>query len=76
MRLATQYGVPLGEANDIYTALKAFTTPEQEPLLHYWASHPETGGWLPAKIADLRPGPTVWTGSTSPCAADLGAQQR
>ena len=53
VRLASRYGVPLGEADDVYTALKALTTPEQQPLLHYWDSHPEAGSWSPARIADL-----------------------
>lgn len=53
VRLASRYGVPLGEADDVYTALKALTTPEQQPLLHYWDSHPEAGSWSPVRIADL-----------------------
>lgn len=52
-RLAARYGVPLGEADDICTALQAMTTPEQQPLLHYWDTHPEAGEWPPAKIAEL-----------------------
>lgn len=52
-RLAARYGVPLGEADDIEAALKAFTTPEQQPLLHYWDTHPEAARWEPTKIAGL-----------------------
>lgn len=52
-RLAERYGVPLGEADDICTALQAVTTPEQQPLLHYWDTHPEAADWPPEKIADL-----------------------
>lgn len=52
-RLAARYGVPLGEADDIETALTAFTTPDQQPLLHYWDTHPEAFEWPPAKIAEL-----------------------
>jgi 2-phosphoglycerate kinase len=33
-RLAARYGVPLGEVDDIVTALQAMTTPEQQPVLH------------------------------------------
>ncbi|GAB3429686.1 hypothetical protein [Flindersiella endophytica] len=51
--LAHRYGVPLGEADDICTALQAITTPEQQPLLHYWDTHPEASAWPPARIADL-----------------------
>jgi 2-phosphoglycerate kinase len=34
--LAARYGAPLAEADDIVTALKAVTTPEQMPVLHFW----------------------------------------
>jgi 2-phosphoglycerate kinase len=51
--LAARYGVPVSEADDIVTALKAVTTPEQQPYVHYWDTHPETGSWAPEKIADL-----------------------
>jgi 2-phosphoglycerate kinase len=52
-RLAARYDVPLSEADDICTALQAATTPEQQPLLHYWDTHPEAGDWPPERIADL-----------------------
>src|SRR5258707_8532988 len=51
--LAARYGVPLAEADDVVTALKALTTAKQLPLLHYWDTHPEAGGWGPEKIAEL-----------------------
>ncbi|HEY7225440.1 MAG TPA: hypothetical protein VH561_17840 [Micromonosporaceae bacterium] len=51
--LAARYGVPLGEADDIVTALRALTNAEQQPELHYWATHPEAGSWPPTRIADL-----------------------
>jgi hypothetical protein len=54
--LARRYGTPLAEVDDIVTALKAITTGEQLPLLHYWDTHPEAGSWGPEKIAELHLG--------------------
>jgi 2-phosphoglycerate kinase len=51
--LAARYGTPLAEADDIVTALKAVTTPEQIPVLHFWDTHPEAWSWPPGRIADL-----------------------
>src|SRR5580704_3116030 len=39
--LAERYGVPLAEADDIVTALQAITTREQQPVLHFWQTHPQ-----------------------------------
>jgi 2-phosphoglycerate kinase len=41
--LAHRLGVPVVELDDIVEALLAMTTPEAEPLLHYWRTHPEAG---------------------------------
>ena len=38
--LAERYGVPLAEADDVVTALQAITTPEQQPILHFWTDQP------------------------------------
>ena len=62
--LARGYGHPLAEADDVVTAVKALTTPENAPIMHLWDSHPEAAGWPPEKIAEhhftvaeaLRPG--------------------
>jgi 2-phosphoglycerate kinase len=51
-RLAARYDVPLSAGDDIVTALQAFTTPDQQPLLHYWDTHPEAFEWPPARIAE------------------------
>jgi 2-phosphoglycerate kinase len=51
--LAARYGVPLGETDDIVTALKAITTADDQPVLHYWDTHPEAMSWSPERIADL-----------------------
>jgi hypothetical protein len=39
--LAVKLGWPLVEVDDIVEAVQALTTPEQQPDLHYWATHPE-----------------------------------
>jgi 2-phosphoglycerate kinase len=49
--LAARYGVPLAEADDIVTALQAITTPEQQPVLHFWETHPEFRFRAPEEIA-------------------------
>ena len=51
VRLAAAYGVPLAEADDVVTALKALTTPHQAPELHFWDTHPEAADWPPQRIA-------------------------
>ena len=43
--LAERYGAPLAEADDIVTALQAITTPEQQPVLHFWQTHPQFRSW-------------------------------
>jgi len=49
--LAERYGVPLAEADDIVTAVEAITTPEQQPMLHFWETHPEFRSWTPERVA-------------------------
>lgn len=51
--LANRYGAALGEADDIVTALKALTTAERLPALHYWDNHPEAASWPAEQIAAL-----------------------
>jgi 2-phosphoglycerate kinase len=51
--LAARYGVPLGETDDIVTALKTITSTDDQPVLHYWDTHPEAMSWSPERIADL-----------------------
>lgn len=50
--LALRYGVPLAEADDIVTAIKALTTPEQAPMLHLWDTHPGVREWTPARVVE------------------------
>jgi 2-phosphoglycerate kinase len=51
--LAARYATPLAPADDVVTALKAMTTADQEPVLHYWDTHPEAWSWPVERIADL-----------------------
>jgi 2-phosphoglycerate kinase len=51
--LAARYGVPLGEADDVVTGMKAMTTPEQHPWLHVWDTHADAVGWPAARVAAL-----------------------
>jgi 2-phosphoglycerate kinase len=51
--LSVRHGVPLGDIDDIVTALKAITGPRDQPLLHYWDSHPAARSWSPEQMADL-----------------------
>jgi 2-phosphoglycerate kinase len=53
VQLASRYGVPRAEADDIVTALKALTTPDQMPILHLWDNQPDAREWAPARVADL-----------------------
>ncbi|WP_344858298.1 hypothetical protein [Planomonospora alba] len=52
--LARRYGVALVELDDIVEALQAVTTPEQQPLLHYWNTHPEAAHLPPDEIVRLQ----------------------
>ncbi len=40
-RLAHHYGVGITEVDDFQVILEHMTTPEQQPVLHYWRTHPE-----------------------------------
>jgi 2-phosphoglycerate kinase len=62
--LARRYGVPLAEIDDVVTAVKALTTPDQLPALHLWDTDGTARAWTPARIVEhtigvasaLRPG--------------------
>ncbi|MBB4943799.1 2-phosphoglycerate kinase [Streptosporangium album] len=52
--LARHHGIPIVEVDDLVEALQAMTTPEQQPLLHHWRTHPEAARLPPDDIADLQ----------------------
>lgn len=51
--LMRRYGIGCAEIDDISTAVKAMTTPEQQPVLHYWAQHAQTEEWTAQRILEL-----------------------
>ncbi|HEX4726139.1 MAG TPA: hypothetical protein VH333_26760 [Pseudonocardiaceae bacterium] len=50
--LSVRYGVPLGDVDDMITAIKTITSPREQPLLHLWDTDSDTRTWSPARIAD------------------------
>jgi 2-phosphoglycerate kinase len=51
--LARRLGCPIVEVDDIVEALRAMTTQDQQPALHYWAAHPEAAQLPPDGILEL-----------------------
>ncbi|MBI1279606.1 MAG: hypothetical protein GC179_15875 [Anaerolineaceae bacterium] len=47
-RIAQYFGVGITEVDDFQEMLLRMTTPEQQPALHYWDTHPEAAN-LPAE---------------------------
>jgi 2-phosphoglycerate kinase len=43
-RLAQHYGVGITEVDDFQVILEGMTTPAQQPVLHYWRTHPDEVG--------------------------------
>jgi len=52
-RLAHHFGIGISEVDDLHLAVKQMTTPEQQPLLYYWDSHPEAFSWPAEEILAL-----------------------
>src|SRR5689334_15496908 len=40
-RIAQHFGVGITEVDDFHELLLRMTTPEQQPALHFWNTHPE-----------------------------------
>ncbi len=51
--VARHFGVGVAEIDDLHTAVKRITTAEQQPVLHYWDTHPEAISWPTEQILDL-----------------------
>jgi 2-phosphoglycerate kinase len=51
--LALRLGIPIVEVDDIVEALLAMTTPDEQPALHYWSTHPEAAQLPPEGILEL-----------------------
>jgi len=52
-RLARHFGIGISEVDDFVEVLKRMTTPEQQPILHYWDTHAEAMEWTAEQIVDL-----------------------
>lgn len=52
-RIAQHFGVGITEVDDFQVILEALTTPDQQPILHFWRTHPEAAEFPPEKIVDL-----------------------
>lgn len=51
-RLARHFDIALTEVDDLYIVLECLTTPEQQPVLHYWRTHPDAGKLSPEQIVE------------------------
>jgi 2-phosphoglycerate kinase len=51
--VARRFEVGITEVDDLYIVLECLTTPEQQPLLHYWRTNPEALHLPAAKILEL-----------------------
>ncbi len=56
-RLARHFDVPLTEVDDFQVLLEHMTTPEQQPALHFWRTHPDPGRLTAEEI--IRQGLTI-----------------
>ena len=52
-RVARHFGVGITEVDDFQILLEHMTTPEQQPLIHYWNMHPEAAQLPLEKQVDL-----------------------
>lgn len=52
-RLARQFDVGICEVDDLVIALETLTTPEQQPVLHYWRTNPEAANLSAEQIVEL-----------------------
>ena len=53
-RLARHFDVGITEVDDLYIALETMTTPEQQPVLHYWNTKPESVQLSAEQILELQ----------------------
>jgi len=49
-RLAHYFAIGITEVDDFQAILERMTTPEQQPVLHYWHTHPEAAQLLAEEI--------------------------
>ena len=51
-RLAHALGIGITEVDDFQAVLERMTTPEQQPALHFWRTHPDPGSLSPEEIQE------------------------
>jgi 2-phosphoglycerate kinase len=51
-RLAQELGMGITEVDDFQVVLERMTTPEQQPALHFWATHPDPGSLSAEEIQE------------------------
>lgn len=51
-RIAHQFGVGLTEVDDFQQLLRRMTTPDQQPALHFWHTHPDPFSLTPEQMMD------------------------
>src|SRR5215212_9580763 len=51
-RLAQYFGVGITEVDDFQVLLERMTTPEQQPVLHFWRTHPAPDQLSAAEIME------------------------
>lgn len=51
-RVAQYFGVAVIEVDDFQVVLETMTTPEQQPALHFWHTHPDPGSLSAAQIVE------------------------
>ena len=51
--LARRFAVGITEVDDLYLVLECLTTPEQQPVLHYWRTHPDAAQLPAEQIVEL-----------------------
>ncbi|GCE31175.1 hypothetical protein KDA_66590 [Dictyobacter alpinus] len=49
-RLAHHFGIGITEVDDFQVILERMTTPTEQPILHYWHTHPEAGNQAAEEI--------------------------
>ncbi|MGV9366072.1 hypothetical protein [Amycolatopsis sp. NPDC003731] len=52
--LARRYEVPIVEVDDLVLAVQRMTTPAQQPLVHYWDTHPDAGSLPVSQVLELQ----------------------
>lgn len=52
--LARRFRVPIVEVDDLVLAVQRMTTPDQQPVLHYWDAHPDADTLPVSRIVKLQ----------------------